>query len=133
MVTSPGVARRLAIVLLGAIVPVAFAVPAHASHGHDGGSRTSGSCGSGVRWKLKAGHDDRRIEVEAEVDSGRAGQRWHWVLKHDGSVSAKGSKRTRGRSGSWEVERRITDLAGKDHVVFRATHGRTVCRGTISS
>jgi hypothetical protein len=115
-------------------VPVGLVAPAHASHGGDdhGGVRTSGHCGS-TRWELKAKHDDGRIEVEGEIDSNHGGQKWHWSLQHNGSTSAKGAQKTSGRSGSFEVERRMTDLSGKDHFVFRATHGRTVCRGTISS
>jgi hypothetical protein len=120
------------------LVPAGIVAPAQASHGGDdhggdhGGVRTSGHCGS-TRWALKAKHDDGRIEVEGEIDSNRSGQKWHWAFKHNGSTSAKGTKRTTGSSGSFEVERRMTDLSGKDHFAFRATHGRTVCRGTISS
>jgi hypothetical protein len=115
-------------------VPASLVAPAQASHGGDdhGGVRTSGHCGS-TRWQLKTKHDDGRFEVEGEIDSNRAGQKWHWTFKHNGSTSAKGTKRTSGRSGSFSVERRMTDLAGKDHFAFRATHGGTVCRGTISS
>jgi hypothetical protein len=115
-------------------IPVGLGAPAYASHGgdDDGGVRTSGHCGS-ARWELKAKHDDGRIEVEAEIHGGHSGQKWHWTLKHNGSTSAKGARKTSGRSGSFEVERRMTDLSGKDHFVLRATHGRTVCRGTISA
>jgi hypothetical protein len=94
--------------------------------------RTSGHCGS-TRWDLKAKHDNGRIEIEGEIDSNHAGQRWHWTFKHNGSTSARGVKRTSGRSGSFRVERRMTDLSGTDHFVFRATHGRAVCRGTIAA
>jgi hypothetical protein len=85
-------------------------------------------------WKLKAKPDDGRIEVEGEVDSNRAGQAWGWVLKHNGSVSARGTKTTAGTSGSFTVARRMTNLAGTDHFTFRAVRRATgeVCRGTIS-
>jgi hypothetical protein len=107
--------------------------PAAASHGGGGNDvRTSGHCSGSAHWKLKAKPDDGRIEVEGEIDSNVSGQRWTWKLKHDGSVSAHGSQRTGGRSGSFEVKRRMTNLAGKDHFVFRAEHRGQVCRGTIS-
>ena len=113
------------------ILPLGLATPAHASHG-GGGVRTSGGCSGSAHWKLKAKADDGRIEVEGEIDSNRSGQVWHWRFKHNGSISARGTKRTAGRSGSFEVSRRMADLAGKDHFVFRATHGGQVCRGTIA-
>jgi hypothetical protein len=113
-------------------LPMAFVAPASASHGGGGDVRTSGRCSGNAHWKLKAKPDDGRIEVEGEVDSNRAGQVWHWRFKHNGSVSAKGSRKTGGRSGSFEVQRRMTNLAGRDHFLFRAVHAGQVCRGTIS-
>ncbi|MGC4111931.1 MAG: hypothetical protein QM747_16250 [Nocardioides sp.] len=133
MIAQHVVRRLLTVVaLLGLAVPSALAGSAQASHGGDD-VRTSGSCGSGTHWKLKAKHDDGRIEVEAEIDSNTSGQKWHWTLKHNGSVSSHGSKRTSGRSGSFEVGRRMSDLSGLDHFVLRATHGGTVCRGKVSA
>jgi hypothetical protein len=112
--------------------PLALASPASASHGGGGDVRTSGGCSGSAHWKLKAKPDDGRIEVEGEIDSNRAGQRWDWTFKHNGSVSAHGSKLTAGTSGSFEVGRRMANLAGTDHFVFRATHRGQVCRGTIA-
>src|SRR5262245_26256287 len=113
-------------------LPVAFVAPASASHGGGGDVRTSGGCSGSAHWKLKAKPDDGRIEVEGEIDSNGSGQVWHWTFKHNGSVSARGTKTTAGRSGSFEVKRRMANLAGKDHFVFRATHAGQVCRGTIT-
>jgi hypothetical protein len=123
-------ATAIATLLLAA--SVGLVAPAQASHGGDD-VRTSGRCAGGAHWKLKAKHDDGRIEVEGEIDSNHSGQRWHWTLKHNGSISAKGAKKTSGSSGSFEIQRRMTDLSGKDHFVFRATHGGATCRGTISA
>lgn len=131
--TARSAVRRALLALLGSAlaVPVGIAAPAHASHG-DGGVHASGRCGDGVRWELKAQRDDGRIEVEGEIDSNHTGQTWHWTFKHNGSTSAHGSQQTAGRSGSFEVKRRMSDLAGQDRFAFRATHGTTVCRGTVS-
>lgn len=114
-------------------LPMALVAPANASHGGGGNDvRTSGGCSGSAHWKLKAKPDNGRIEVEGEIDSNRSGQVWRWKLKHNGSVSARGTKKTSGRSGSFDVERRMANLAGKDHFVFRAEHRGQVCRGTIS-
>ena len=135
MLTRPTRSTRtvLAALTVAALtVPVGLVPPASASHGGGTDVRTSGHCSGSAHWSLKAKPDDGRIEVEGEVDSNRAGQVWHWRLKHNGSLSARGTKRTAGRSGSFDVERRMANLAGTDHFTFRATHRRQVCRGTIS-
>jgi hypothetical protein len=115
-------------------VPLAMASPASAQHGGGDAVIRSGGCSVGAHWKLKAKPDDGRIEVEAEVDSDRTGQVWRWRLRHNGSLSAKGSGTTAGASGSFSIERRMANLAGTDHFAFRAVRRATgeVCRGTIS-
>jgi hypothetical protein len=111
-------------------VPMSLMAPAEASHGGVG-VRSSGSCDDGSHWKLKAHRDDGRLKVEAEVDSNRAGQSWHWALKRDGHRVRHGITQTRGRSGSFEIERRLADRPGTDRIVFRARHAGAVCRGAV--
>lgn len=109
------------------------AVSAPAQAGDDGEVRRSGSCSGSSDWKLKAKHDDGRIEVEGEVDSNRVGQTWRWRIVHNGSLSARGTRQTQAPSGSFSVERRLVDLAGQDKVVFKARQpgsGET-CRGVV--
>jgi len=122
-----------ALTLTALALPLAGIAPATASGG-GGGVRTHGGCQGAAVWKLKAKPDSGRIEVEAEVDSNHSGQVWDWTLKHNGSVSSKGSNKTHGASGSFSVNRRMTNLSGTDHFVFRAERRATgdVCRGTIS-
>jgi hypothetical protein len=93
-----------------------------------------GNCSAGADWKLKAKSDDGRIEVEGEVDSNRNGQTWRWRIKHNGTTSARGRATTRGPSGSFSVERRMVNLAGRDRFVLRAVHAGSgqVCRGVVS-
>ena len=91
----------------------------------------SGACSGSADWKLKVKPDDGRLEVEAEVDSNVSGQTWHWRLRHNGSVSARGTSTTSGPSGSFDVERRMSNLSGTDRFRLRATHGGQVCRGRI--
>lgn len=92
----------------------------------------TGSCSGSADWKLKVKTDDGRLEVEGEIDSNVTGQRWAWTLRHNGSVTERGSSTTTGRSGSFEVERRIVDLAGTDTVTFRAVRDGQVCRGVVN-
>ena len=129
---------------------LALGAPAYASHGgddspgddnvsHSGGGGgndgrviKTGSCTDGTNWKLKVKADNGRLEVEGEVDSNRSGQSWNWKIKDNGSVAARGTATTGGRSGSFSVERRIGNQAGTDTIVFRATHSGEVCTGTIA-
>ena len=115
-------------------LPLAAMAPATASHGGGGAVRTHGGCGGPAVWKLKAKPDNGRIELEAQVDSNHVGQVWDWTIKHNGNTSAKGSSTTHGASGSFTVQRRMSNKAGTDHFVFRAERRATgdVCRGTIS-
>ena len=115
-------------------LPLAAMAPATASHGGGGAVRTHGGCGGPAVWKLKAKPDNGRIELEAQVDSNHVGQVWDWTIKHNGSTSARGSSTTHGASGSFTVQRRMSNKAGTDHFVFRAERRATgdVCRGTIS-
>jgi hypothetical protein len=93
---------------------------------------TTGACSAGADWKLKVKTDDGRLEVEGEVDSNRAGQTWAWTLRHNGSVSDRGTSTTTARSGSFEVERKVVDLAGTDRIAFRATYAGQTCRGVVN-
>lgn len=123
-------AAAAAAAAVGLVLPVLAAGAARA-HDDDRVER-DGRCSNGARWEIKAKPDDGRIEVEAEIDSGRAGQSWMWVLKHNGSVSARGTSRTRGSSGSFDVERNTVDVAGTDSFRFRATRKGASCVAKIS-
>ena len=92
----------------------------------------TGRCSAGAEWKLKVKPDDGRLEVEGEIDSNVAGQRWRWTLRHNGSVSDRGVGTTTARSGSFEVERKVVDLAGTDRIVFRAVRDGQTCRGVVN-
>ncbi len=92
----------------------------------------TGACSGSAVWKLKAKADDGRIEVEFEVDSHRTGQVWAAALRRDGALVWHGHRTTRGASGSFSVERRISNSPGTDVIVGRATHGRQVCRGQVT-
>ena len=112
-------ATAVAALLIGATLPVLGAGAAQAA-GDDVIRR--GSCSGSTDWKAKAKPDDGRIEVESEIDSNRNGQTWHWTLKHNGDVAARGRSTTRGPSGSFSVQRRTSNAAGSDSFTFRAVN-----------
>ena len=124
--------RIAAILLVASTVPAIGAGAAQAK-GDNEVIRT-GSCSGNTNWKIKAKPDDGRLEVEAEVDSNRAGQTWRWRLRHDGRIDARGSKLTAGRSGSFEVERKLANHAGRDSFKFRAVNPRSgeVCIARVT-
>jgi hypothetical protein len=122
-IAGAGAALALSITLVGGLPAVA----------KDGVVRNGSCSGAGVT-KVKAGHDDGRIEVEGEVDTNRNGQNWRWRIVHDGKVAARGSARTHAPSGSFSVERRVANHKGKDRIVFRAVRPATgqVCRAVVN-
>jgi hypothetical protein len=111
---------------------VLTAAPASASGGDDDRVIRTGSCSGAADWKLKVKTDDGRLEVEGEVDSNKNGQTWAWKMKDNGTVVASGTARTAAPSGSFEVERKITDRSGTDRVVFKAKHAGQTCRGVVA-
>jgi hypothetical protein len=117
----------LAALLLAALLP--GVAPAR----DNPGVIKTGKCSNGASWKLKAKHDDARIEVEFEVDQNVNGRRWNVVLRRNGAVVFRGARITRPPSGSFEVNRRIADPAGADRIVAtaRAAAGGT-CRGALT-
>lgn len=130
--SHPRTLRLAGTALVAAVtLPLLVAGPALAN---DDDVIRRGGCSGGTDWKVKASPEDGRIEVEGEIDSNRSGQTWHWRLKHNGSVSAKGTGTTGGRSGSFEVRRVLVDLGGADTFVFRARNAGSgeVCRGSVT-
>jgi hypothetical protein len=129
--------RRL-VVAIPLAAAVALGVPLLSSpalaSGGGGDVRAAGRCSAHATWTLKAKHDNRRIEVEAEVDANRVGQTWAWRLSDDGTRFASGTARTVAPSGSFEVRRTAVDRPGTDRITVRATNAATgeVCTGVVS-
>ncbi|MDQ1744851.1 MAG: hypothetical protein QOE23_3190 [Pseudonocardiales bacterium] len=91
-----------------------------------------GTCGAGVTWKLKAKHEDGRIEVEYEVDSNRVGQLWTVSLTDNTVRVFSGQRRTVAPSGSFTVRVLTADRAGTDVIRSRATFGTQTCTGAVT-
>jgi hypothetical protein len=120
----------LALLTAVAAAPVLIATPA-AAQGGSPAVEARGNCAGGGSWKLKAKHDDRRIEVEYEVDTNRPGQLWHVVLTDGGVRIFAGQRRTAAPSGSFTVGVRSPDRVGTDTIRARATFGSRSCGGTV--
>ena len=107
--------------------------PAASAKGSDG-VRASGSCSAGATWKIKAKHDDGRIEVELEVDSNKVGQTWAVTIKDDGVVVFSGNRVTKAPSGSFSIEKRVANRAGTDSFVGVATNTKSgqTCTARVS-
>lgn len=124
--------NTLATLALITVGLVASGTAAASAHSDDDRVIVTGACSGGAHWKVKVKTDDGRLEVEGEIDSNTAGQRWLWAIRHNGSVSARGVATTTARSGSFEVERTLVDLAGTDRIVFRAVRDGQTCRGVVN-
>jgi hypothetical protein len=125
----------VAFVGAAALAAASPASPVSASGGDDGGSQRverSGACSAGATWKLKAQHDDGRVDVEFEVDSNRVGQRWNVAISDNRVVVFEGTRTTMAPSGSFTVERRIRNRAGTDTIRAVATRNGQRCAGRVS-
>jgi hypothetical protein len=118
-----------------ALVAATTLLPAASAEANDGDVIKRGSCSGRADWKLKASPESGgSIEVEGEVDSNKVGQKWSWKIKHNGSLSARGTRTTVAPSGSFSVRRVLVDLRGADDILFKARNVRSgeVCRGALT-
>jgi hypothetical protein len=90
-----------------------------------------GACSGPSDWKLKLSPQDRRIEVEFEVDQNVSGQTWRVRIRHDGDLVFSGRRMTKAPSGSFEVRILQGNRAGDDVFTARAVNASTgeVCAG----
>ena len=123
------------LIVVTALLAIGVALPAVAPAKNNPGVMRTGVCsGLGASWKLKAKHDDGRVETEFEVDQNRSGRRWNVVIRRNGVVVFRGNRITRPPSGSFSVNRRIGNAAGPDRIVAtaRSVVGGGVCRGVVT-
>ena len=127
------VRRTVATVTVTAAALSGVSLLAPAAEASGGGQRVikSGSCSGSADWKLKAKHDNGRLEVEFEVDSNRTGQSWAVRVTDNGAQVFSGRRTTQGRSGSFSLDLRPANRAGQDTVRDRATHAGKTCVGTV--
>jgi hypothetical protein len=124
--------RKIVAVALTVVAALAFALPVASAK--EGDVIERGSCSGSSDWKLKLSEEDGRIEVEFEVDQNVVGDRWRVRIRHDGELAFRGTRRTSGASGSFEVRIVEPDGSGPDRFVARARNLSTdeVCRGAAT-
>ena len=110
---------------------VTLLAPSAEASGGDARVIKTGSCSGRADWKLKAKHDDGRLEVEFEIDTNQNGQVWHVRISDNGNRVFAGNRTTHGRSGSFSVEIRPGNRAGTDTIKARATRGGITCGGNV--
>ena len=121
------------LLLISALALAFLPGTASAKHGGSGAKTVAGSCTKSATSKLKVKPDDGRLVTEFEVDQNRSGVRWHMTVRRNGKVAVKTSARTKGPSGSFTVERRLGNPAGKDRISARATSpSGEVCTASLS-
>jgi hypothetical protein len=125
LMTTAAIAVSLTAPILAATTP-AFA------SGGGGGVSASGACTNGGHFKLKAKHDDGKIEMEYQVDSNRAGQVWAVRITDNGAVVVSRHATTTGTSGSFTIRKVIADRPGPDKIHAHATFQNHICGGTVT-
>ena len=121
-------ATRLSLAVLLALLALAVLGPASALARGGGGDRrevrASGSCGRGASSNIRIRERNGGLEVEFEVEHTRANARWSVVFVQERRVAYRGRARTHAPSGSFSIERRLSDYPGADQVMARAVGPR---------
>jgi hypothetical protein len=95
--------------------------------------RVTGRCTGGSTSKLKVKPDNGRLETEFEVDQNRNGVTWKVTIRRNGKLAVKTNARTKAPSGSFNVERRLTNGSGSDKITARAkSPSGEVCKASIT-
>ena len=132
MTNATTIRRSGAMLVLAAAVlaPAINAIPAQAKGGNPAVT-ASGRCVGGGTWKLKAKHDNARIDIEFEVDPNIVGQVWRVHVTDNNANVFLGNRRTVAPSGSFTVRPSTANRAGVDVVRAHATRGVRSCAGAV--
>lgn len=118
-----------AIGLVAVALPVAFAGPASARE-----VERKGACSMGVaRYDFSVEKEHGRFDLDFDVESKAAGEKWRVTLRHDKKVVHR-STRTTDREGEFDVDRNRPNTKGKDKFVARAKNLATgeICKAKIT-
>jgi hypothetical protein len=113
--------RMIALTTATALVAgsgLALAAPASA----DGPEKHARGTIGTATYEISAEKDDRRYEVDADLDGVPAGSTWRMVVRHDGEVVAKRTARAARDEGRYDADFRSVrrpDTAGAD--TFKVT------------
>jgi hypothetical protein len=95
--------------------------------------RATGQCTGNATSKLKVKPDNRRLQTEFEVDQNRSGVTWKVTIRRNGNMVVTTNATTRAPSGSFSVERRLSNGSGSDTITARATSpSGEVCTASIT-
>ncbi|HEV7804803.1 MAG TPA: hypothetical protein VGO80_03225 [Solirubrobacteraceae bacterium] len=83
--------------------------------------RVAGTCTGNSTAKLEVKRRDGRLKTEFEVDQNADGVTWHVELRHDGRLAVRTTRTTKAPSGSFSLERRLRNGAGRDTIRAEAT------------
>ncbi len=83
--------------------------------------RVAGECTGDSTAKLKVRRDRGRLKAEFEVDQNVDGVTWAVQLRRNDKVVVDTTRTTHAPSGSFSVERRVSNGAGPDTIAARAT------------
>ena len=114
----------LTLVVTGVLALLALGSPALAK---DGDVLVRGTCTARSAAKLKLSSEDRRIEVEVEIDQNRNGVPWTVVLTRDGTRVARATRVTKAPSGSFSLRKLVANPAGVDVIRAVATRRGETC------
>jgi opacity protein-like surface antigen len=119
-------AAALAVSMMAAVSTAAVGSPAAVVR--------AGACSKTSLWRLTLNHDHGRIEVQAEVQTAFAAQRWRSRFSDDGAVFGHAGKTTLA-DGSFTVTRFTTNQAGRDLITVRSKSLVTaeVCRASATT
>jgi hypothetical protein len=125
--------RRLAVLLSLAALALPAALPVAAGAKDGGGEvRVAAACSKGVSSELRLKGDKGSIELRFKLRRGRASS-WRVVLVQERRIAWKGTQKTAGSSGSFELRRTLPDLAGADAITATAWGPQgLVCRASAT-
>ena len=124
---GPAAALSLALSLAAlAMAPSATAVDGGSAEGDHVSARSAPvkdtkPCSDGSRTRLRIVSRDDGVLLAAGMVWTQGTDRWSWRFKHNSDLSAHGVVKARAGTGqAFRVARRMVNLIGPDHFVFRA-------------
>lgn len=112
-----------------AVPTAASAIPVRAEVERD----KEGRCTSTSTYELNLEKEGRWIDVDLDIDTRRAGQKWKVKVTHEGKT-VYNKTRTTDREGEFDVDKYVKNTRGKDKVTFKATNRSTgeVCSASLT-
>lgn len=112
------IAGSLTAALVGAPLALAVAAPAHAD------LEQRDSCSRGGNAELSVDREGKGFELDVDIDTHRAGDRWQIAIRHDGKLVSR-VVRTTDREGEVDRELYRPNTKGKDAFVLWARNLET--------